>query len=222
VKFQHSLFEYEKIEQVSENGKRFYKDKNGNKFPSVTTVLSAMSDKTSLLEWSNKVGAENAEKIKTQAARRGTSVHKICEDYLLNNDDYLIKHMPANVSLFKQIKETLDTRVGKIYGIEIPLYSHVLKTAGKCDLVCDFDGILTVGDFKTSTRAKREEWIENYFLQATTYALMVEELYNVDVPNIAILIAVEEDNFQLFQKEKLPFIGKVHEIFSAYHSSHNS
>lgn len=222
MKFRHNFFEYKQLEQVSENGKRFYKDEQGNKFPSVTTVLSAMSDKTSLIEWSNKVGYENAEKIKNQAARRGTNVHKICEDYLLNNDNYLSKQMPANISLFKQIKETLDTRVGTLYGIEIPLYSKVLKTAGKCDLVCDFDGVLTVGDFKTSTRAKKEEWIENYFLQATTYALMVEELYNVNVPNIAILIAVEEDNFQLFKKEKLPFIGKVHEIFSTYHSSNNS
>ena len=94
------------------------------------------------------------------------------------------------------------------------MYSDELKTAGATDCIAEFDGVMSIIDFKTSTKLKKEEWIQNYFLQATAYALMTEERHNVEVPQIAIMIAVDHEEPQLFVKPKSEFISKVREIFA--------
>lgn len=215
--FEHSLLEYVNIDAVYENGKRFYLTPGGGKYPSVTTVLSSLTKK-GITEWENKVGKEEADKIRVQAAGRGTKVHSICEDYINNKEDYLNGHMPSNISLFKQIQPYLDTHVDKIYGVEIPLYSDYLKTAGRCDLFCRMHGVNTIADFKTSSKEKKEEWIENYFLQTTAYSMMVEEMYKIRVHYIAVLIAVEEGPLQHFVKSPDPYRDKVADIFRNYNS----
>ena len=186
------------------NGKRFYVTPEGKKFPSVTTITSQYNKKE-ILEWRKRVGEEKANQISTKAAGRGTKVHKLCEDYLNNNIDYAKGHMPSNVVLFKTIKPILDEYVNNIHAIEIPLYSNHLRVAGRVDCIAEFDGKLAVIDFKTANNLKDEEKIQNYFMQCAAYAIMYEERTGIPVPRIAVIIAVENENPQVFVKKRNDF-----------------
>lgn len=212
--FEHEFYTPYKLERVVIDGKRHYLTPDGNKYKSVTTILDQKTDKTALLEWRKKVGEDEANRISTQAANRGTAIHSICEHYLLNNDSFPKGSMPANVDTFRQLRPILDERIGKIYGLEYYLYSHTLKTAGATDCIGEFDGINSIIDFKTSRKPKKEEWIENYFLQATCYAMMAEERLPLVIPQIAILIAVDHEEPQVFVKSKSEFENKVRELFA--------
>ena len=198
---------------TSPDGKRVYQTPSGEKYPSVTTILSARGDKSKLFEWRKRVGEQEANKITTQAARRGTNVHTIAEKYMQGRADFLEGQNPLAVSLFSDIKPIIDEHITKVYGNEMPLYSDTLQTAGRCDLFCQFQGSHGVVDFKTSTKPKREEWIQNYFLQCTTYAMMIEERYRCVVPHIAVVIAVENDLPQFFVKRTSEFRDEVIKAF---------
>lgn len=203
------------VELTTENidGKRYYVLPTGEKFRSVTTVLGDKLDKTALLEWKKKVGEEQAQKISTQAARRGTAVHTLCEKYVLNESEYLKDALPSNIDSFNGIRSLLDKHVDNILGVELPLHSIALKTAGRCDLIAEFDGVPSIIDFKTSRKTKKEEWIESYFLQTTVYSMMFEWMYKIKIPQIAILIAVDHDDPQLFVKDRSQYVNRVLEIF---------
>ncbi len=211
--FKHNFVQ--EVELTTENidGKRYYVLPNGQKFRSVTTVLSDKLDKTALLEWKKKVGEVEAQKISTQAARRGTAVHSLCEKYVLNHDDFLKGAMPSGIDSFNGIRSLLDKHVDNILGVELPLYSVALRTAGRCDMIAEFDGVPSVIDFKTSRKPKKEEWIESYFLQTTVYSMMFEWIYKIKIPQIAILIAVDNEDPQLFVKDRNQYVNRVLEIF---------
>jgi genome maintenance exonuclease 1 len=211
--FKHNFVK--EVELTTENidGKRYYVLPTGEKFRSVTTVLGDKLDKTALLEWRKKVGEEQAQKISTQAARRGTAVHSLCEKYVLNEDEYLKDALPSNIDSFNGIRSLLDKHVDNILGVELPLHSVALKTAGRCDLIGEFDGVPSVIDFKTSRKPKREDWIESYFLQTTVYSMMFEWMYKIPIPQIAILIAVDHEEPQLFVKDRSQYVNRVLEIF---------
>lgn len=213
--FKHNLVPEVTIDTKTIDGKRYYVLPSGEKFRSVTTVLDGAMDKTALIEWRNRVGHEEAQKITVQAARRGTAVHSIAERYVLNEANHLRGAMPSGIDAFNGIQSLLNKHVDNILGVELPLYSNVLKTAGRCDLIAEFDGVPSVIDFKTSRKIKKEEWIESYFLQATTYSLMFEYLYKIHVPQIAILIAVDHESPQLFVKDRGQYVNRVLEIFTA-------
>jgi len=212
-KFKHNFLPEVKLEEIKIDGKRFYVTPEKNKYPSVTTVLGSVMDKTKLFEWQARVGKEKADQIKTKAARRGTKLHKLCEDYVLNKDEYLKDHLPITIDLFKQVEPFIDKNVEEVLGIELPLYSDFLGTAGRCDMVCKMNGKNVVVDYKTSTKPKKEEWIESYFLQLTTYSMMIEERYKIDVPYIIVVIACEEGELQTFPKFTAHYRDKVTDIF---------
>jgi ATP-dependent exoDNAse (exonuclease V) beta subunit len=112
------------------------------------------------------------------------------------------------------LSASLNKHVDNILGVELPLYSVALRTAGRCDLIAEFNGTPSIIDFKTSRKLKKEEWIESYFLQATTYSLMFERMYKIHVPQIAILIAVDNEQPQLFVKDRGDYVNRVLEIFT--------
>lgn len=186
------------------NGKRFYLTPEGKKYPSVTTITS-QHNKQSIMEWRKRVGHEEATRISTKAAGRGTKVHKLCEDYLNNQIDYTKGHMPSNVAMFKKIQPLLDQYVNNIHALEVPLYSNYLRVAGRVDCIAEFDGKLSVIDFKTANRSKEENKIQNYFMQCAAYAIMYEERTGIPVPRIAVVIAVEDDHPQVFVKKRNEF-----------------
>lgn len=212
--FKHDFVTEVSLTSVTTDSGRRYQLPNGHSFPSVTTVLNNKLDKTGLMEWKAKVGEEKAAQISTQAARRGTAVHSLAENYVLNKEDYAKGAMPINVFTFQQIKKMLDEHVDNIKGVELPLYSYNLNAAGRTDLIAEFDGELSIVDFKTSRKPKKEEWIESYFLQTTAYAVMFEEIYKVHVPKLAILVAVDDEEPQIFFKDKSVYIPKLLKVFS--------
>lgn len=214
-KFKHNFVPFVELTTETIDGQRHYVLPDGiTKLKSVTTIISEKSDKTALYEWRKRVGDEEANRISTQAARRGTSIHKIAERYILNEENIYKDEMPINVEMFKTIKNTLDRHVDNILGVELPLYSKALKCAGRTDLVAEYDGRLSIIDFKTSRKPKKEEWIENYFIQSTVYSMMFEWTYKFSVPQIAIIIAVDDEKTpQTFVMERSKYVERVLEVF---------
>ena len=210
--FEHEPLTALGVTRVTLHNKRYYEAPTGT-YESVTTILGRALDDGHLDKWRAKVGHEKAAKISTQAANRGTAIHALCERYLENDDTYLLGAMPSNVLTFKSIQSVLDERVGIIRAIEHMLYSPTLRAAGTTDLVADFDGVSSIVDFKTSLKPKREEWIQSYFFQSTAYAMMIEEIYQIQVPQIAIIIAVDHEPAQVFVKTKDQYEDRVRSIF---------
>ena len=199
---------------------RVYNTPDGNRYPSVTTILSELS-KASIIAWRKRVGAEEANRISTQAGSRGTKVHQICEDYLNNKPDYLDGQMPANVFTFKQIQPILDQYVDNIQYLEAPLYSDFLKTAGRVDCIAEFDGKLSIIDFKTSRKPKKKEWISNYFMQASCYAVMYEERTEIPVSRTVVIIAVDGSEPQVFVENRDNFIEEFVDARVSYKEKYN-
>ena len=213
--FKHNFVPKFDIKSETIDGKRFYILPDGTtKVKSVTTIISDASDKTALLEWKKRVGEKEAQRISTQATRRGTSVHSIAERYVLNEDNYIKAENPFGFESFKHIKNVLDESVDNILGVELGLFSKTLKTAGRTDLVAEYEGVPSIIDFKTSKKLKKEEWIESYFLQSTVYAMMFEAIYKIKIPQIAILITVDNEGIQKFIKPREEYVNKVIEIFT--------
>jgi len=209
----------ELIAETTDSG-RVYNTPDGNRYPSVTTILSELS-KASIIAWRKRVGAEEANRISTQAGSRGTKVHQICEDYLNNKPDYLDGQMPANVFTFKQIQPILDQYVDNIQYLEAPLYSDFLKTAGRVDCIAEFDGKLSIIDFKTSRKPKKKEWISNYFMQASCYAVMYEERTEIPVSRTVVIVAVDGSEPQVFVENRDNFIEEFVDARVSYKEKYN-
>ena len=190
---------------------RTYITPEGNKYPSITTVLSLLS-KDGILAWRKRVGEEVANKISTQAATRGTAVHQLAEDYLNNKEDWSKGAMPANLFSFNQIKPILDKRVTNIWAQEVPLYSDKFMIAGRVDCIAEFDGELTIIDFKTSRKPKKEEWVQNYFIQASFYAAAFYERTGISIKKFAIVITVDGSEPQVFTGNTFKYLQKLYDV----------
>jgi ATP-dependent exoDNAse (exonuclease V) beta subunit len=189
---------------VNDNGVRYYPIPGADKYyPSVTSITSFQSAKF-FKEWRKKVGEEQANRITARATQRGSAFHSITEDYIngvLNLDTYL-ENNPLSVRMFQSAKSTLN-RIDKIHCLETFLFSHYLGLAGRVDCIAEFDGELAVIDFKTSTKLKKEDYIEHYFVQETAYAAMFLERTGIEVKKVVTLIATEEGSIQVFEKYNL-------------------
>jgi genome maintenance exonuclease 1 len=197
------------------DGKRYYVTPGGECYRSVTTILSQLT-KDDIQKWRDRVGEQEANKISSSASKRGTKLHLMMEDYVGNVEDFALNKMPTTTSLFLDIQPFVDSNLEEVYGIEYPLYSDRLRAAGTSDLICKYAGKPTVLDYKTSSKRKKEEWIENYFIQSTAYALMVKERYDLDIEQIVIMIAVEGDSPQVFVKDPSDYVKKTISIFDTY------
>ena len=175
---------------------RLYTTPSGVRYPSITTVLSILSE-DGIRKWRARVGEEEANKISTRAANRGTAVHSIIEKYLDNEEDYAKDFMPNIIQNFADIKPLLDQNVDNIRAQEVPLYSDHLRLAGRVDCVAEFNGILSIIDFKTSRKLKKREWITNYFAQEAAYAIMWEERTGEPITQLVTLITVEDEQPQV-------------------------
>lgn len=213
--FVHKHFEPKTLKQINENGQRLYVTENGEKYPSVTTALGALNRKK-IWEWRQRVGSEAANKISTQASRAGTAVHHIAEDYILGQMKEDAN--PIALNTFRTIQPHLDKNVDEVYGVELRMYSDVLKTAGTADLICRYAGKNTILDFKTSKRWKKKDEITSYFMQGAAYAQMVEEHYDMNIDQIVVLMAVGGGEGSLIFIEELDnWKSMTHKFFDLYH-----
>jgi genome maintenance exonuclease 1 len=214
-KFVEGLPELQQLPTDESTGERFYVTPSGKKLPSVTTVLSHFKKK-SLIEWRNKVGHEEANKVMYRASTRGTKFHNMLEGYLRNEEHFLDGVMPDMKQAFRDVQETLDL-IDNIHYIESPLYSEKLGVAGRTDCIAEFAGVPSIIDFKTSLRQKKEAWIENYFEQGTAYALMYEELVGKPMDQIVIIISCDDsEQPQVFIRDKNQYIQNLLEKIHLY------
>jgi ATP-dependent exoDNAse (exonuclease V) beta subunit len=210
--FEHEWISLEELRsETTENG-RFYTTPTGSKYPSVTTILSHGTDQSWKEEWVARVGKEEADRISRKATTRGTAVHELTEQYLRNNPSYSKGHMPSNIMSFKKIQPFLDAHIGKIAGLEIPLYSNKLRTAGRVDCVAEWDKSWAIVDFKTSKKEKTRDDIHSYFLQCSAYAMMMFERTGVLCKNAVIVMTVDDGKSQVFIEKTRDWLPKFIEI----------
>lgn len=191
---------YEKLSRVEVDGKRRYAAPGSIPVPSVTTILSATKDQTHLIEWRRRVGEKKAQEITTEAAGVGTRMHKYLEDYIdtgewpqAGSNPYAQQaHMMATT-----IKVHALDDVDEIWGSEVPLYVPKLY-AGTTDLVGVYKGQPCIMDFKQTNKPKKEEWVVDYFLQLTAYAIAHNEIHGTDIREGHVFMCSRAGEYQQF------------------------
>ena len=197
------------------DGMRFY-EVDGKAFPSITTVLGAIP-KPGLDAWRKSVGEEAAKWEMNRAARRGSAVHTLVEQYLKGETPSTRDVLP--LGMFRLLKPYLD-QVDNIHCLEQIMYSKKLTIAGQVDCVAEYNGKLSVIDFKTANKERVDSWNENYYIQCTAYAHMYEELFGTPIDQIVILQAGEDGSAKSFIKNKADYeekLGKAIKDFYKYY-----
>ena len=214
VKLSELNFELESI--TTESG-RIYKTPGGKSYPSITTVLSSYNKKA-IYEWRQRVGEEEANRISRAASGRGTRLHNAVEKYLFNEMTELKRKsiMPDALPLYTQLENILKVKIGDIYGIEQPLYSDRLGIAGRCDCIAEWEGVLSIVDWKTAKDYKQKNHIQNYFMQGAAYAEMFEERTGRPIEQVVIAIANDNMNPQIFVEKKTDYLLPLQEYILSY------
>ena len=223
-------FIYKPLDRVTVNGSRHYQTPNGSPLPSVTTVLSSLSDKTAIYEWRKRVGNEEANRITKLATGIGTQVHLHLEKYILEED------RPGGTNLIHQMAHSLSdiviekglSNIDEVWGTEVPLYYPGLY-AGTADCIGVWKGRPAMIDFKTTRKPKKREWIDDYFLQCAAYAEAHNQLFGTEIKTSVIMMIgwdAEADNLGNYQefvvqddefdKYSLQWANKVQEYFDKF------
>ena len=200
-KFSHDKIDigYSDLDAETTNNGRTYTTPDGKRYPSITTVLSILTEDV-IRAWKERVGEEQAEIVSGKAVRRGTKVHSIVEKYLNNEDTSgFLPHIRQSLD---NLKPVLDESIGTVFGLEVPLYSHHLKVAGRCDCIAQFNGVPSIIDFKTSRYIKKKEKISNYFAQGAAYAIMWEERTGMVIPNVVVIMDVDHEKPLVFVEHR--------------------
>jgi hypothetical protein len=216
--FNLDFVELPKIKRVQVDGKRHYQLADGDcvPYPSVTTILSGCKkSKKALHEWRKRVGAETANKISRQATERGTSVHQLIEDYCQNKESEG-KIMPNAADMFTRLRDVANQSIDNIKLVEGLMYSEYLRAAGTVDMVAEFDGKLSIIDWKTSTRRKTRSRCYNYFKQEAAYAVMYEEMTGQPITQLVTVVTDQEGGSQVFIEHRDEWIGEFIELRDQY------
>ena len=209
--FNHIHHEYPKLARTTVDGARLYETPSGRAYPSITTVTGLLK-RQAIQEWRERVGAEEANKISGRASSRGTRVHSLCEDYLSNLE---VTPNYFDLELWRTFTPYLD-RINNIHALETKLYSDHLEVAGTVDCVAEFDGKLSVIDFKTSSRVKSHDDIHDYYMQCSAYAVAFEERTNLPVSQLLIVMAVDDHDPLLFFEKRNNWIDKFKQLREDY------
>ena len=194
--------DYPVLKQINSKSGRFYtiegsSNESAFKYPSVTSVVGILN-KQAILEWRRRVGEEEANRVSARASGRGTRIHSLCENYL-KGEDYDLGLMDKEV--FSSMIPELD-KIDNIHALEQRLFSHRLRVAGTVDAIANYNGTLSVIDFKTSKRVKSRDEISSYFLQTAAYSYMFYEMTGLLASQLVIIMGVDGE------KESLVFIEK--------------
>lgn len=217
MQFTHNITVIPIAVQTEISGVRYYQTPQGRLYPSITTVLSKTSDMSGLDQWRERIGNDMAEQIMREAQIHGTMTHRLCEDYLSNKEsDWDFLEIPKRH--FEKLKPYLH-KINNIRGIEIPLFSDELKIAGTCDCIAEYNGDLSIIDFKTSRSRLMEYYdkVQKYFMQATAYSLMWKERTGVEIDQIVIIGSEETGDIAEFIKIPIDFKKALIEKIEKFH-----
>ena len=207
------------IQKTRPNGSRTYVTPEGNEYPSVTTILGD-KEKPYLDKWRAMLGKDKAGKETKRCADRGSAVHEMAEKYLNNVENCSKGYKPVDVKSFNKMRFALN-KINNIRQQEVGLYSDQFKYAGTVDCVGEFQNVLSIIDFKTSTNNKDYTMIHDYFKQGTAYALAWFELTGEPIEDIVIIIAVERGLAPLVFKEKIEnWIAPLLDDINAFNVKH--
>jgi genome maintenance exonuclease 1 len=212
-------FKYESLKRVEVDGKRKYATPDGEKLPSVTTVLSATTPKEKLEklnEWRNRVGHKKAQEITTEAASRGTRMHKWLEDYVKTGKIGAPGTNPYSIQSHKMAENIIYqglVKCNEFWGTEVPLYFPKIY-AGTTDLVGIHDGNEAIMDFKQTNKLKKREWIDDYFLQLVAYSLAHNEVHGTKIQKGVIFMCSADNIYQEFILEGSEFLEYESKWFS--------
>jgi len=198
---------------------RWYTTPEGKSYPSASSVAGLLN-RDAIAKWRAKVGAEEADRKTKKGADRGTYIHLLCEQYLLNTMTLQTRlgMMPFMKELFLQLKKEFDKHITEIYCIEQALYSDRLCIAGRCDAIVMWDEIPVVLDIKTAGYIKPEAWILNYFVQTTAYAEMFEERTGIQINHVLLATAVEGEMFPTITlKKKDAYLPVLDDCIARYY-----
>lgn len=199
------------LKRVDSEGGRTYLTPEGHSYPSVTTVAGFKNQKH-IYEWRKRVGEDEANKISSRASKRGTAIHSLCEDYL--------KTGKASPSIFDQ--ELFNgfipilKQIDHIEAIEQPMYSNSLKVAGTVDLIACLNGVPSIIDWKTSSRLKRLDDIEHYFIQTCMYSQMFFEHTKIVIKQLAVIIGVDNHEPQVFIEHASDWAARAYKCRQYY------
>jgi len=194
------------------DGMRFY-EVDGKAYPSITTVLG-VQPKPGLDAWRKNVGEEAAKWEMSRAARRGKTTHTLVEQYLKGETPSTRDVLP--LGLFALLKPYLK-QIDNVHCLETILYSKKLTVAGQVDCIAEYNGKLSVIDFKTANKERNDAWNENYYIQTTAYSLMYEELFGTPIEQIVILMASEDGAARAFVKDRKEFEPKLEEAIKYFY-----
>jgi genome maintenance exonuclease 1 len=198
--FNHVKLDLPQLERETIDGVRYYKvptEEELLKLVSITSITSHFN-KEIFVKWRKKVGDEEADRVTRKATSRGTDMHTLTENYL-HNEETLPQVQPLSEMLFNISKPTLN-RINNIYALEGALYSQFLGIAGTVDCIAEFDGELSIIDFKTSKKPKPRNWIDHYFVQCCAYACMLHELTGLSVKKFVIIMACENGEVEVYEE----------------------
>lgn len=221
--FNHvELAEVFEVEAVTEDGTRHYPTPKGN-YPSVTTVIGKNPEKMAgIMRWRKRVGEEKANKVSKRATSRGNDFHLFTEHYLQNNHptDDALTNSPLSAMMFGAAIPILNN-INNIYLQEAVLYSDLLQIAGRVDCIAEYKGELSIIDFKTSTKPKKESYIYDYFVQEQAYACMFYEMYGLAVDKLVTIIACEDLDVQVFVRRPCKeYFVKLKEYIAHYNKNY--
>lgn len=216
---------YQTLPRSEGEGGRRYVTPDGKKLPSVTTILGLTKDQTGLNEWKARVGEQEAERIKNEAATVGTFMHLSIEQFLRQRPLQPPKTVEACTGYgmgYRIINELLLSHLSEVWGNEIPLYYPSLY-AGTADLIGVYKGKSSVVDFKQANKPKRREWIEDYFMQLAAYALAHDMVHKTHIEGGAILVCVRNtgelqeftttgDEFENYKAKWLARVDKYYKL----------
>lgn len=205
----------QKLYQRTENEEgRFYYCGENNFYPSVTTFLNYVLDKSGIEQWRLAVGEAEANRITKQSTDRGTELHRLCEMYL-KNEPVETKY-PMVRQMFGQLKPHLN-KITNIKGLELSLHSDKLRLAGTADCVGDYEEIPSIIDFKNSNQQKSEDDILGYFIQTTLYSVMVKERLGIECKQLVILMACQTGRTLVFKKRVRDYLPIALELLKKFY-----
>lgn len=220
--FRHLPLSLKEIEVINdtENQRRLYVTPEGNKYPSITTILGILKA-PELEEWIRTTDPSVVHEVSSRAAKRGSIVHELVEHYINNELSEFDPNVRASdIKSFKQLKPILDEHVDNILMQEAPLYSNKWRIAGRVDCIGNYDEVLSIIDFKTSRRVKTKEDIPNYFIQMTAYAEMLDELTGISIDQIVIIMEVENDQPLVFKESRSNWIEALRDTRKRYYEQY--